>query len=210
MGHLLFLALFALVVLALVASLVINARQFFQLKDLEGAIQELQSRLVGPGGKIGDAVESCIRNFTSELDSYRGALGDQRALDAIARRHLGEDLPVLSRIGAYAESAGWPHALVVLAGIRLRMVIGKLVLSQSPDAPLALVAGMEQLLGRLRSFSGLQGMYYDFYQGHLMAVKPPREEERKWPDQQLAEMTAADTETEAKQLLALMHPPTAN
>jgi hypothetical protein len=40
-----------------------------------------------------------------------------------------------------------------------------------------------------------------------MAVKPPREEERKWPDQQLAEMTATDTESEAKRLLALIHPP---
>lgn len=207
MGHLLCLALFALVALALIVSLVINARQFFQLKDLEGVIQELQSRLVGPGGKIGDAVEGCIRNFTSELDYYRGGLGDQRALDAIALRNLGEDLPVLLKIGGYAESAGWPHAMVVLAGIRLRMIIGKLVLAQSPDVPPAVVAGMEQLLGRLRSFSGLQGMYYDFYQGHLMAVKPPREEERKWPDEQLAEMTAADTESEAKQVLALMRPP---
>ena len=197
-------ALFAIAVLGLIFSLVKNVRQFLTLRDLEEDIQQLQTRLVGQGGKLNEAVESCIRTFTSELESYRGALGDQAAMDAVALRNLGQDLPVLSKIVGYAVASGWPQALYVLAGIRPRLILGQFVLSRSTAVPPEVEAGIEPLLRRMRSFSGLQGMYYDFYQGHIMAVKPSREQERQWPDRQLAELTAADTEEEAKQLMAVL------
>ena len=197
-------ALFAIAVLGLIFSLVKNVRQFLILRDLEEDIQQLQTRLVGQGGKLNEAVESCIRTFTSELESYRGALGDQAAMDAVALRNLGQDLPVLSKIVGYAEASGWPQALYVLAGIRPRLILGQFVLSRSTAVPPEVETGIEPLLRRMRSFSGLQGMYYDFYQGHIMAVKPSREQERQWPDRQLAELTAADMEEEAKQLMAVL------
>ncbi len=210
MGHLLFLALFAVVVLALVASLVINARQFFQLRTSKARFRSCNRGWSVQAAK--SAMPSSPASATSPASST--AIAARSATNARSTPSPGATWARTCRccrrsVATPSPQVG-PQALVVLAGIRLRMIVGKLVLSQSPGAPPALVAGMEQLLGRLRSFSGLQGMYFDFYQGHLMAVKPPREEERKWPDQQLAEMTAADTETEAKQLLALMHPPTAN
>ena len=204
MSHTILAVSLAAVMLALLASLFTNARQFFDRQAQNDDIKVLQERLIGPGGHLTDAVENSIRTFDSVLEGYRRAFGNQEALDKIVLRNLGEDLPVLSRIDGYARSAGWPRAFAVLAGIRVRMIIAKFVLTNSSAVSEEVRDRIGGLLQTFQGFSALAGLYYDFSNTHLLAIKPLVESQNAWPEVSAAEIEAASTETQAKELMKLL------
>jgi hypothetical protein len=142
--------------LALFFSLGINAKQFLARQQLSTANEEYRRRLVGPGGHTADSIESLLRDLDGALLPYRGAISDQFTLNQSALRTLVEDLRVLSAIKNYGERAGWAHALLVIAHIRVRMVVGQFFL-ESLGADQQVCQRIDSLLKLLRSFAALQG-----------------------------------------------------
>jgi hypothetical protein len=187
--------------LALLLSLLFNAKQFLSKLDLVQRRDELLVQFkVGRSGRIQEATEKQLRDFDNALQAYNLAAPNAQDLEAVSTRELVQDLRLLSTITDYARAAGWAHAFSVVSGIRVRFIVNRFVMARLPSAAEPVTQQVDQLLKLLHAWATLCGFYDDFTQPLAFTLRGEAAQ-TTWPDLPAAESVAKETQDVAQALL---------
>jgi hypothetical protein len=195
--------IFAAALIALALSLVLNFKLATSERKYRKERDFYQERLEGTCDLITNALHQQVEALDEELRSYRPAFARRPDIQASALERLVEDLRTLSTIADYAAVTEWWRVFWLLAGIRVRVIVARVVLSDSPALSDEARAGADVILKHLKVFAVLTGFYLRFKRYRRADGRRPWGTE-SWVERPIAESTAAEIQLEARRLLDLV------
>jgi hypothetical protein len=169
-----------------------------QVGRLTEELNIVRRKLVEEGGVLDHTVNAIVEDFDGTLYYYRPVFYDRAAMEALALDNLTQDLRVLSKFVGFGESAGWGHAFDVLAHYRVRLIVGRVALSASASDQFK--EGMDKLMDNLKRFEMLRGVR----RANIREHAPYELSNERWGHLQLAQLGAASTQEEARNLMKLL------
>jgi hypothetical protein len=169
-----------------------------QINKLSQELHIIRKEFAKEGDVIEHTVNALMQRFDTTLYYYRPVIHDRAAMEALALENLAQDLRVMSKFVGYGESAGWGRAFDILALYRIRLIVGRVVLSASASDEFK--EGMDKLVASLEAFEFLRGAR----RTNIREQAPYELDNDKWPHLQLAQMKVASTQEEAQKLLQLL------
>lgn len=169
-----------------------------QVRRLSQELTSVRRKLCDEGSVLQDVINAIIQDFDGTLYYYRPVIHDRAAMEALALHNLCEDLRMMAQFVGYGEAAGWGHAFEVLAHYRVRLIVGRVVLSASASDEFK--EGMDKLVDSLKVFEMLRGIR----RTNIREQAPYELSNEKWPHLQMTQLQVASTQEEARKLLELI------
>lgn len=194
---------FAATIIALALSLVWNNKligsneQYLRERDF------YREQLERTCDLITNALRRQVEGLDEELRSYRAAFSGRPDIQAEAFKRMAEDMRTLSIIVDYAEATPRWNLFQLLADIRTRLTIVRVVLSGSPALSEEMRERLDVILEHLKLFAVLTGFYLRFKQFRYADGRMPWGTER-WNEQPVAEDKTVELQHEARQILGII------
>ena len=169
-----------------------------QINKLSQELDMIRTEFAKEGAMLQDTVNGLMQDFDTTVYFYRLVIHDRAAMEALALENLAEDLRIMSKFVGYGESVGWGVAFDILARYRVRLLVGRVVLSASASDEFK--EGMDKLVANLESFEFLRGIRRTNIREQALFELA----NDKWPHLQLAQMKVASTQEQAQKLMQML------
>jgi hypothetical protein len=198
-GHLFFLGMILAVIITvwLIIFLIVTYGKGVVVQ-VRGDPQQLLAKLLDENVRLRSGFDGLMDNLGFELQQYLG--GARQNSEQHALRNLIEDATALTTIASYVENSryGWSGVFDILRNIRLRLLICKSVLANSPLVSDQIRASINSLLATLKVFETLTSLWYEFA---IIGASS------SWEEEPAARLEIAHLQEIAKELMKLLKAP---